>query len=51
MNNRISEFALIDTIIKKLPKYNKQIVKGIGDDAAVVMKNKKNTFFIPVILR
>ena len=39
-----SEFELINEIVKKLPKNNRQIIKGIGDDAAVIKKNNDKCF-------
>ncbi|MFC1709211.1 thiamine-monophosphate kinase [Candidatus Omnitrophota bacterium] len=39
-NSRISELGLIDYFRKTLKKKNSKIVKGIGDDAAVIKINK-----------
>ncbi len=36
----LSEFSLINRIAKKFPKYNHDVVKGIGDDTAVIKINK-----------
>ena len=37
---KLSEFSLIDRISHRFNKYGKDIVKGIGDDAAVIKFNK-----------
>ena len=39
---KLSEFELIKTLTERLPKFSKELVVGIGDDAAVV---KRDSFF------
>lgn len=43
--DNISEFAIINRISKMFPKYKKSIIKGIGDDAAVIKINKNKYLF------
>lgn len=40
MKKNISEFLLIDRITRKFKKYNSNVLKGIGDDTAVIKVNK-----------
>lgn len=39
-SKKISEFLLIDRIANKINKYKNTVIKGIGDDAAVIKINK-----------
>ena len=40
--SEIGEFALIDILTKDIEYKNKNIIKGIGDDAAVIDVGKKS---------
>jgi len=42
--NNLSEFSLINRIANKFHQYKKDVLKGIGDDAAVVKINKDKCF-------
>lgn len=37
---KYGEFELIRNLTKKLPAYSKEVVKGVGDDCAVIKQNK-----------
>lgn len=40
MKKNLSEFALIDRIVSKFRKYKSDVLKGIGDDCAVIKSHK-----------
>lgn len=41
-NNRVGEFELIKKLTKNLPKKSANVIKGVGDDCAVIKTSNKN---------
>ena len=45
-SKKLGEFALIDQLTHNLPKYRKEVIKGVGDDCAVLVQSTQKHLLI-----